>query len=196
MKEKFPHASTPFQQECCKYKELFTQRHLLKRLSVACFLQFLQQFTGINAIIYYAPKMFKAIGLNGNSVPLLATGVVGIINFVATVPAIGIVDNFGRKVVLMVGAFNMSVCHLMIATLYAVYEHSWTQHPGAGWAAAVFVWMFVLHFAYSIGCVSWIYCAEIFPMCVRSKAMGISTSVNWLSNVLQFSLFIDLLIIF
>ncbi|KAK9235360.1 general substrate transporter [Lipomyces kononenkoae] len=182
IKEKFPNAKSPAQIAYQQYKELFTQRHLARRLFVACFLQFLQQFTGVNAIIYYAPKMFKSIGLSGNSISLLATGVVGIINVVATIPAIGIVDNFGRRGVLMVGAIFMSLSHFIIATLYAIYEHSWAEHLSAGWAAAAFVWFFVFHFAYSVGCIAWIYPTEIFPLGVRAQAMGIAISVNWISN--------------
>ncbi|KAK9244501.1 general substrate transporter [Lipomyces tetrasporus] len=182
IKEKFPNAKTPAQIAFQQYKELFTQKHLSRRLFVACFMQFLQQFTGVNAIIYYAPKMFKSIGLSGNSVSLLATGVVGIINVVATVPAIGIVDNFGRRVVLMVGALFMSLSHFIIATLYAIYEYSWADHLSAGWAAAAFVWFFVFNFAYSVGCIAWIYPTEIFPLGVRAQAMGIAISVNWISN--------------
>ncbi|KAK9470235.1 general substrate transporter [Dipodascopsis tothii] len=179
---KFPDARTSGQKQWNQIKELFSQKHLRKRLFVACALQVLQQFTGVNAIIYYAPKMFKAIGLSGSSISLLATGVVGVVNFLATIPAVGLVDGFGRKSVLLVGSASMAGCHLIIATLYAVYEHTWAEHAAAGWAAAAFVWFFVLHFAYSIGCIAWVYPSEIFPPGVRSTAMGLSIAVNWLSN--------------
>ncbi|KAK9476952.1 general substrate transporter [Lipomyces japonicus] len=180
--EKFPDAKSALQRTYQQYKELIVEKHLAKRLFVACFLQFLQQFTGINAIIYYAPKMFAAIGLSGNTIPLLATGVIGIINVFATIPAIGVVDLFGRKPVLMIGAGSMAACHLIIATIYAVYRNSWAEHAGAGWAAAVFIWIFVVNFAYSIGCIGWIYPSEIFPLGVRAQAMGIAVSANWISN--------------
>ncbi|KAK9457429.1 general substrate transporter [Dipodascopsis uninucleata] len=180
--EKFPNARTTFQRTCQQYGELFSQKHLAKRLFVACFMQALSQFIGINAIIYYAPKMFQAIGLQGNSIPLLATGVVGIINVLATVPAVGIVDNFGRRSVLIAGITGMAVSHFIIATLYAVFENKWIQNQSAGWIAAFFVWFFIFNFAYSVGCIGWIYPSEIFPIGVRSQAMGIAIATNWLSN--------------
>lgn len=126
-------------------------RHLNRRLIIACLLQIIQQFTGINAIIYYAPQIFTAIGLKGNSVDLLATGVVGVINFFSTIPAIMFLDRWGRRKVLIIGAINMTIGHLIVGTLYAVYEDSWDQHRAAGWAAAVFVWYFIANFAFSIG---------------------------------------------
>lgn len=184
MQEKFPEAKTHNQRALQLYKELVTQRHLAKRLFVACFMQVLQQLSGINAIIYYAPKMFQAIGLRGASVSLLATGVIGIINVLATIPAIAVVDKYGRRSVLMLGASAMTVSHVIIGTLYAVFEKSWNQYPGAGWAAAVFLWLFVFNFAYSVGCISWIYPSEIFPLGVRAQALGIAVSINWISNFL------------
>ena len=58
---------------------------------------------------------------------------------------------WGRRKVLMVGAVGMAVSQLIIGTLYAVYKHSWESHTSAGWAAAVFVWVYIAHFAFSIG---------------------------------------------
>ncbi|KAK7207678.1 sugar transporter [Myxozyma melibiosi] len=184
MKEKFPDAKTDNQRAIRLYKELLTQRHLSKRLFVACFMQVLQQLSGINAVIYYAPKMFQAIGLKGASVSLLATGVIGIINVLATIPAIAVVDRYGRRTVLMLGAAAMTISHVVIASLYAAFEKTWDRYPGAGWTAAVFLWLFVFNFAYSVGCISWIYPSEIFPLGVRAQALGISVGVNWISNFL------------
>ncbi|KAL4806395.1 sugar transporter [Aspergillus unguis] len=166
------------------YKSLFVQRHLNRRLLIACLLQLLQQFTGINAIIYYAPTIFKNIGLAGDSVNLLATGVVGIINFVCTAPAVLLIDSYGRKTLLLVGATGMGIAQLIVATIYAVYRDSWAAHQGtaAGWAAAVFIWGYIAFFAFSIGCINWILPSEIFPPGVRAKGVGVAIGVNWLSN--------------
>jgi hypothetical protein len=97
---RFPNAKNKFQLSLAQYKELFIVRHLNRRLIIACLLQIIQQFTGINAIIYYAPQIFKFIGLSGNSIDLLATGVVGVINFFSTLPAIAFFDRWGRRKVL------------------------------------------------------------------------------------------------
>jgi MFS family permease len=148
---KFPGVNSRFTLAVKQYQELFFVRHLNRRLIIACLLQIIQQFTGINAIIYYAPQIFQAIGLKGNSVDLLATGVVGVINFFSTIPAIMFLDRWGRKKVLIIGAVGMGISQLIVGTLYAVYQHSWEEHRGAGWAAAVFIWIYISNFAFSIG---------------------------------------------
>ncbi|KAJ5784555.1 Major facilitator-type transporter ecdD [Penicillium pulvis] len=178
----YPHATTPLQVTIERYKSLITVRHLNRRLLIACLMQFIQQFTGINAIIYYAPTIFKNIGMTGESVDLLATGVVGIIDFVFTIPAILFMDQWGRKKVLIVGGIGMSISQILVATIYAVYNGSWESHPAAGWACAAFVWAYIANFAFSIGCVNWIIPSEIFPPGVRSQAVGLAIGTNWLSN--------------
>ena len=166
-----------------RYKSLLTVRHLNRRLIIACLMQFIQQFTGINAIIYYAPQIFQNIGMTGDSVDLLATGVVGIIDFLFTIPAILFMDGWGRKKVLITGGIGMSIAQLVVATIYAVYGNAWETHKTAGWACAAFVWVYIANFAYSIGCVNWIIPSEIFPPGVRSQAVGLAIGTNWLSNV-------------
>ncbi|KIW03089.1 uncharacterized protein PV09_05734 [Verruconis gallopava] len=180
--ERFHGVNSSFSIAIRQYVELFTAKHLRQRMIIACLLQIIQQFTGINAIIYYAPQIFKAIGLSGNSVDLLATGVVGIINFFSTIPALMFLDRWGRRKVLMIGATGMAIAQLIVGTLFAVYKDSWSSHRAAGWAAAVFIWIYISNFAFSIGCVNWIMPSEIFPPGVRGKAVGAAISTNWLTN--------------
>jgi MFS family permease len=148
---KFPGITSRFVLAAKQYQELFIVRHLNRRLIIACLLQIIQQFTGINAIIYYAPTIFTDIGLTGNSVNLLATGVVGVINFFSTIPAILFLDRWGRRKVLIIGGVGMAISQLIVGTLFAVYKDSWASHRGAGWAAVVFIWIYISNFAFSIG---------------------------------------------
>ena len=140
---------------------------------------FFQQWTGVNAILYYAPSIFQSLGLTGNTVSLLATGVVGIAMFVATIPAVLWVDNTGRKPILISGAFLMAACHLVVAGLTSKYHDSWPSHQGAGWAACALVWVFAVAFGYSWGPCAWILAAEIWPLSIRGKGVSISASSNW-----------------
>ncbi|KAK4938324.1 hypothetical protein LTR10_021208 [Elasticomyces elasticus] len=165
-----------------EYKELFTVRHLRKRTMIACLLQVIQQFTGINAIIYYAPQFFKAIGLSGNSINLLATGVVGIVFFLSTIPAVMYLDRWGRRKTLIMGSIGMSIAQFVVATIYAAYKETLSAHPAAGWAACVFVWLYISTFAFSIACVNWIMPSEMFPPAIRGKAVGLAISTNYLAN--------------
>ncbi|KAJ0313357.1 hypothetical protein COL516b_000293 [Colletotrichum fioriniae] len=165
--ELYPGVTSRLKLTLDRYKSLFVVRHLNRRLVIACLLQLIQQFTG----------------LSGNSVDLLATGVVGVINFFSTIPAIMFMDRWGRKKVLIIGGVGMGVSQLIVGTLYAVYKDSWASNKSAGWAAAFFVWAYIANFAFSIGCVNWIVPSEIFPPGVRSQAVGLAIGTNWLSNL-------------
>ncbi|KAI0070423.1 sugar transporter [Panus rudis PR-1116 ss-1] len=166
------------------YLSLLTTRSLLFRTAVGTLTMFFQQWTGVNAILYYAPSIFQNLGLTGNAIDLLATGVVGIVMFLATIPAVIWVDNAGRKPILVSGAFIMAGCHIIVAVLSGVYSDSWAMHgsKGAGWAACVFVWIFAMAFGYSWGPCAWILAAEIWPLSIRGKGVSIAASSNWMNN--------------
>lgn len=98
-------------------------------------------------------------------------------------------DRWGRKKVLLVGATGMGISQLIVGTIYAVYKDSWETNRDAGWATAVFIWIYISNFAFSIGCVNWIMPSEIFPPGVRSQAVGVAIGTNWLSNVCHLPLY-------
>lgn len=164
------------------YLSLIRTRTLLYRVAVGSLAMFFQQWTGVNAILYYAPSIFNSLGLTGNTTSLLATGVVGIVMFLATIPAVMYVDQLGRKPVLISGAFIMAACHLIVGVLTGLYRHSWETHKAAGWAACGFVWVFSVAFGYSWGPCCWILVAEIWPLSIRGKGISITASSNWMNN--------------
>ncbi|KAI1770299.1 putative hexose transport-related protein [Hypoxylon cercidicola] len=163
-------------------KSLFQTKAMLKRVMVACVTMFFQQWTGINAVLYYAPSIFKQLGMSSTTTSLLATGVVGIVMFVFTVPAVLYIDRIGRKPVLTVGAIGMATCHIIIAVIVAKNADQWSSQPAAGWAAVVMVWLFVIHFGYSWGPCSWIIVAEIWPLSSRAYGTSLGASSNWMNN--------------
>jgi len=165
-----------------KYTSLLTNRNYLVRVSVGCLTMFFQQWTGINAVLYYAPSIFQSLGLSGNTISLLATGVVGITMFLATIPAVIYIDQIGRKPVLVSGAVIMGTCHLIIAILSARFNDSWPEHQAAGWGACVLVWVFAAAFGYSWGPAAWVLVAEIYPISVRGPGMSVAASSNWMNN--------------
>ncbi|KAK0456788.1 general substrate transporter [Armillaria borealis] len=167
------------------YLSLVLDRNLLWRVAVGSLTMFFQQWTGVNAILYYAPSIFKSLGLTGSTISLLATGVVGIAMFLATIPAVLFIDQLGRKPVLVSGAFLMATCHFIVAILTSQFHDSWPSFiaiSAAGWVACVFVWIFAMGFGYSWGPCSWIIIAEIFPLSVRGKGLSIAASSNWMNN--------------
>ncbi|KAF7897308.1 hypothetical protein EAF00_005536 [Botryotinia globosa] len=161
---------------------LFKTKPMFKRVIVATVTMFFQQWTGINAILYYAPTIFASLGLSGNTISLLATGVVGIVMFIATIPSVLYIDKLGRKPILTIGAIGMATCHIIIAVIVAKNKDSWEEHKAAGWAAVAMVWLFVIHFGYSWGPCAWILVAEIWPLSNRPYGIALGASSNWMNN--------------
>ncbi|KAF7374858.1 MFS glucose transporter mfs1 [Mycena sanguinolenta] len=184
------------------YLSLLQERSLLYRVAIGTLTMFFQQWTGINAILYYAPTIFQSLGLTGNALSLLATGVVGIAyhvlvyntswqverlfaNIHSLIESLNIViyiDQIGRRPVLISGAFLMAACHFIVAILTGLFHNSWDTHVAAGWAACVMVWIFSIGFGYSWGPCAWIIIAEIWPLSVRGKGVSIAASSNWMNN--------------
>ncbi|KAI1174836.1 sugar transporter [Nemania sp. FL0916] len=196
--EHFPHLREPtawntFKLQFVAIKSLFQTKPMFKRVVVATVTMFFQQWTGINAVLYYAPSIFQSLGLNSNTTSLLATGVVGILLFVSTIPAVLYVDRVGRKPVLTVGAIAMATCHIIIAVIVAKNADQWMTQAASGWAAVVFVWIFVIHFGYSWGPCAWIIVAEIWPLSSRPYGTTLGASSNWLNNFIVGQVTPDLL---
>ncbi|KAL2132687.1 hypothetical protein VTI74DRAFT_3526 [Chaetomium olivicolor] len=171
-----------FKLQFVSIKKLFQTRAMFKRVIVATVTMFFQQWTGINAVLYYAPFIFKQLGLSSNTTSLLATGVVGIVMFLATIPSVLWIDRVGRKPVLTIGAIGMATCHIIIAVIVAKNINQWHEQPAAGWAAVCMVWLFVVHFGYSWGPCAWIIVAEIWPLSTRPYGVSLGASSNWMNN--------------
>ncbi|KAI4717472.1 general substrate transporter [Aureobasidium sp. EXF-10727] len=167
-----------------KVSMLLTNKGLFRRLALGCILMFFQQFTGINAIIYYAPTIFGSLGLNVSTTSLLATGVLGVIDFLFTFPAIFFVDRFGRRKFLMAGALGMMISHIVVAGILGHYKGNFGLPGGkaAGWVGIAFIWAFGANFSYSWGPVAWLLASELFSPGHRSQAVSIIISCNYMMN--------------
>ncbi|MCJ1389728.1 hypothetical protein MMC18_002585 [Xylographa bjoerkii] len=122
------------------------------------------------------------LGLSSNTVSLLATGVVGIVMFIATIPSMLYIDKLGRKPVLALGAICMAFCHLTIAIIFAKNVDQWQTQKAAGWAAVAMVWFFVFNFGWSWGPCAWILVAEVWPLSARPYGIALGASSNWMNN--------------
>ncbi|PQE12104.1 Quinate permease protein [Rutstroemia sp. NJR-2017a BVV2] len=171
-----------WRREFAQYSNIFRSKDSFKRVAIASLVMFFQQWTGIDSIIYYATIIFQSLGLTSTTTSLLATGVIGIINVATTIPAICYIDKVGRKPLMMAGSAGMAICELIIGIIVAKCSYDWTQNAAAGWVAVVFVWLYIINFAYSWGPGSWILIAEIFPISIRAKGTSIGASANWMNN--------------
>ncbi|KAG7144559.1 quinate permease like protein [Verticillium longisporum] len=155
----------------------------LKRLAIGCCVAFLQQFMGYNAIIYYAPKMFSQLGLSGKTSGLLATGVYGIMNTLSTLPALFLIERVGRRPLLLCGAAGTFISLIVVGGIIGGFGESLRTNKSAGWAGIAFIYIYDINFSYSFAPIGWVLPSEIFNLGNRSKAMAITTSATWMSNV-------------
>ncbi|KAH8898270.1 sugar transporter [Thozetella sp. PMI_491] len=162
--------------------KLLLAPNVFKRVMIGCWIMIFQQFTGINAVLYYAPQIFATFGFTSVTTNLMATGVTGILQIIFTLPAVLFLDNLGRKTFLIMGSAGMMICHIIVAALNGTYEDSWSDHGSAGWACIAFIWIFAINFAYSWGPVAWLIPQEIFPNSMRSRGVALVASTNWIFN--------------
>jgi SP family arabinose:H+ symporter-like MFS transporter len=130
-----------------------------------------QQFSGINAIIYYGPKIFTAAGFDGENA-LYAQVIIGVVNVLFTVVAIIQADKFGRKPLLAVGLSGMILSLIVVGICF---QTAYLDGP----LLLIMLLMFIGCFAFSVGPITWILINEIFPDDVRSKAVSICTFALW-----------------
>jgi sugar porter (SP) family MFS transporter len=142
-------------------------------LGIGITLAVLQQVTGINVFLYYAPEIFKNMGANVDAA-LLETVVVGGVNLLFTLVAIGTVDRLGRKPLMLLGASGMGVS--LLAMGLAAYCHRTEL-----WVL-VFILGYIGCFALSVGPVTWVILSEIFPTSIRGRAMAVATVLLWSAN--------------
>lgn len=145
-------------------------------LIIGIVLSVLQQVTGINVFLYYAPTILKGFSHSSIDIALLQTVLVGAVNLGFTVVAILTVDKFGRRPLMMIGAALMAVSMIAIGT--AAYMNN------IGGYLLVFVLLYIGAFALSLGPVVWVLLSEIFPNSVRSKALSIAVLAQWAANFL------------
>jgi SP family xylose:H+ symportor-like MFS transporter len=138
-------------------------------------LSLFQQFVGINAVLYYAPLMFKNMGSATNTA-LWQTIIVGLANVIFTVVAILTVDRLGRKPLLIVGALVMAVAMITLGFLF--------QAKAVGTFALIAVVVYIAGFALSWGPVTWVLLSEMFPNAIKNKALAIAVAAQWVANLL------------
>lgn len=142
-------------------------------------LMFVQQMTGINTVIYYAPTIFKMAGFESDLVAILATVGVGVVNVLMTIVSIKLIDRVGRKPLLSIGLIGM-VISLFALGLAFMLKDSLGGHIKVLAVGSMVV--YIASFAVSLGPICWLIISEIYPLKIRGVAMSIATLSNWAFN--------------
>ena len=163
---------TLINQDEANYRDLLAP-NVRPILWVGVILAVFQQITGINTIMYYAPKIFAQIG-QSNDLALLQTIAIGATNLIFTIVAMLFIDRFGRKFLILIGSFGMTI---MLAGLSLIYYFEVVS----GVFVLVFILGYIAFFAASLGPALWVVTSEIFPNRLRSKGMSAALVSLWIA---------------
>jgi MFS transporter, SP family, galactose:H+ symporter len=165
-------------------------------LVIGILLAVFQQFTGINAIIYYADKVFAAAGFATPASQSLATlWAIGAVNVVATFVAVAWVDRFGRRPLMLVGSVGMGASLVLVGVMFERMPKTVGHTSGTtttGIITLIGLVVFIASFAFSLGPVVWTIINEIFPSHIRSRAVAVATAANWFAAWLVAQFFLSL----
>jgi sugar porter (SP) family MFS transporter len=139
-------------------------------IMLAFLIAFFNQLSGINAIIYFAPRVFNMAGLEKSSAFLSSVGI-GVVNFIFTLVGWYLIDRLGRRTLLFIGSIGYIISLSLIA-----FSFSGDSHDSITW----FVFLFIAAHAVGQGAVIWVFISEIFPNSVRAAGMSLGSLTHWL----------------
>jgi sugar porter (SP) family MFS transporter len=173
------HPEEPAEESWSKFKDPRLRGLLI--FSVAAF--FLQQFSGINVILNYAPQILEKAGLSGIANELIATAGIGALNVLVTLISMAVVDKIGRRPLFIFGFAGAFVSLVLISVLFGL------DNANLAWLTLVALFSFIFFFAISLGPLPWLYMSELFPLALRGKGMAVASLSNWICNFLVVFLF-------
>jgi SP family galactose:H+ symporter-like MFS transporter len=163
-------------------------RNFRRSVGLGVLLQLMQQFTGMNVVMYYAPRIFQSMGY-ATAEQMWFTALVGLTNMLATFIAIGLVDRLGRKPILYAG---FSVMAIGLGVVGSMMHLGVTTHAEQMFTVAMLL-VFIVGFAMSAGPLIWTLCSEVQPLKGRDFGIGCSTVTNWVANMIVGATFLTLL---
>lgn len=139
-------------------------------------LSIFQQLTGINAVVYFTPKIFAEAGFASPKSMMLATLMIGVANFLATFYSIFLIDRVGRKKLIL-----MSLLGVILSLISFVWAFT-TEIRFADLLAVLALMIYISSYSVGLGPVTWVVISEIYPLAIRAKAIAVMTFLSWLSN--------------
>lgn len=153
-----------------KSETIFSKKYRFP-LMLAFMVAFFNQFSGINAFLYYAPRIFEIAGLEKSSALLSSVGI-GVTNLIFTIIGLSLIDRFGRKQLMYIGSVGYIVSLSLVAITFALGIK--------GMAVPIFLFLFIAAHAIGQGTVIWVFISEIFPNHLRAKGQAFGSSVHWI----------------
>ena len=158
-------------------------KKLIKPFVIGIGMMFVQICTGINAIIYFTPTIFKHVGFDSDSNALFITIFIGVINFLMTFVAVAFVDKLGRKPLLYIGLSGM-IMSLAVLSLSFNYNTEFIKYFAVGACC-----IYIISFSMSLGPIALLLISEVFPLKFRGQAMSIAIIFNFIFNFITTGLF-------
>lgn len=173
--------------------ELFkSNKNFRRSVALGLALQFMQQFTGMNILMYYAPTIFKMAGFASHMQQMISTVFVGMAFVITTLLVSQVTDTWGRKPALKVGFAIMGVGMFALGGLLELIKSGYSA-PIFGYLAVLMAIVCIVGYAMSAAPMVWILCSEIQPLKGRDFGIACSTTMNWVSNMVLGATFLSLL---
>jgi MFS transporter, SP family, galactose:H+ symporter len=171
-----------------KWTEIF-KPWLRTSLIIAIGIMFVQQFVGINTVIYYAPTIFIIAGFTGAKAAIAATIIVGIVNVLSTVLSMTLIDKIGRRKLYFFGLIGMALALVALGTFFLLKD---SLGSSLKYISVGTMLIYIFFFAISLGPLGWLIISEVFPLNVRGLGMSIGSLSNWLFNAIVTFTFLKL----
>src|SRR5258708_36575214 len=169
-----------------KLSDLFSPM-VMRVLFLGIALAVIQQITGINTVIYYAPTIFQQAGFQSALGSIIATAGVGLVNVLMTMVSIPLLDRAGRRPLLLASLGGMTLSLAAFGLGFAI------AGVALKWIGMLSLAVYIASFAIGLGPVFWLLISEIYPLSIRGQAASVATMANWLSNFLVSLTFLSLL---
>ncbi|KAF9617520.1 hypothetical protein IFM89_036724 [Coptis chinensis] len=174
------------------FKKILGRKHR-PQLVMAIAIPFFQQVTGINVIAFYAPILYRTIGI-GESASILSSAGNGVLGISSNFMSMFIVDRFGRKILFMVGGLQMLISQLIVGILMAAQVGDQNEvGNGYAYSILVFIYVYVVGFGVSWGPLGFLVPSEIFPLEIRSAGQSIAIAVNFFFTFIIAQIFLSML---
>lgn len=166
------------------YKDLFTDKSSFRRLFLVTAIQASVQMTGVSAIQYYTPEIYRTLNI-GTGDSLQYQGISNVLSVVAQACTVALIDRIGRRWPLIIGNIVNGICWIVVVIAIALFPNATPSRQGQlGWTFIAMNWVYQVSFSFTCGPLSWIIPAEVFDTKTRSKGVSLGVMTSFAFNTL------------